>query len=152
MAVLCEHCCLITILVSLKFWLCCCLKVHLFIMRWLHAIKGRLEAVFAYRWNEAEPACNLQLVFVWMTTGRLGPKARGLVSERPGLILVGHQAIGRLCPLLDLLSQVDTGTSHSCSAMDDVSLPATVRKPSRLAKAPPKTVSRMEHGLRAKDI
>jgi hypothetical protein len=131
---------------------CCCLKVHLLIMRWLQATRGRLENVFAYRWNEAEPTCILQLVFVWVTTGRLGPKACKLISERPGLMLVGTQATGRLCPLLDLLPQFYTGTSHSRNAMDDVSLPATVRKPSRLAKAPPKAVFRMDHGLRAKDI
>ncbi len=152
MVVLCEHCCLIPIIVSPRFCLCCCLKVHLLIMRWLQATRGRLEAVFGYRWNEAEPACILQLVFVWVTTGRLGPKALGLISERPGLILVGRQAIGRLCPLLDVLPQLYTGTLHSYIAMDNFSLPATVPKPSRLAKAPPKAVFRMEHGLRAKDI
>jgi len=109
-------------------------------MRWLHVIWGRLEAMFGHRWNQAEPNCILQLVLVWVTTGQLGPKALNLVSRRPGSVLMGRQATERLCPLLHLFPELYAGTSHSYSALADLSMHATMRKLSKSAQAPPKAV------------
>jgi len=112
------------------------------------------EAMLENKWNEAEPDCVLELVFVWVTTGWLGKDAVGFISERPELVLVGRQAIARLRPLLDTLPELYRSTSHSLTAMDTVDneawWPPTKPKPSRSAKAP-LTAGRVQHGVWVED-
>ena len=64
------------------------------------------EAVRENRWSEAKQDCVLELVFGWVTTGRLPESAVGFIADDLGLVAVTTdcQIIATLCPMLYTLS------------------------------------------------
>ena len=75
-------------------------------MRWSSRLYHRCLTCTWCRWNARANSVPVELVYVWVTTARASPKLLNYARQQHDLIVVHHDMIMRMCPLLAIAPEL----------------------------------------------